>query len=97
MADAKKNTGPEVEPPAEAPAPEQPAPDKPEPIVGDPAPAEKAEHEQMVYIDLSELHAFKNHPFGIRDDTEMQGLVESDKTSGINQPRAGAPPLGERL
>ena len=34
----------------------------------------------------SELHAFKNHPFGIRDDTEMQGLVESVKASGVNQP-----------
>ena len=39
-----------------------------------------------MYIDLSELHAFKNHPFGIRDDTEMQGLVESVKASGVNQP-----------
>ena len=41
---------------------------------------------QIVYIDLSELYAFKNHPFSVRDDTEMQGLVESVKASGVNQP-----------
>ncbi len=45
-----------------------------------------AEREQIVYINLSELHPFKNHPFGVRDDTEMKGLVESVKASGVNQP-----------
>ena len=42
--------------------------------------------EQIVYINLSELHPFKNHPFGVRDDAEMNGLVESVKASGVNQP-----------
>ena len=42
--------------------------------------------EQIVYISLSELHPFKNHPFGVRDDAEMNGLVESVKASGVNQP-----------
>ena len=42
--------------------------------------------EQIVYLDLSELHAFKNHPFGVRDDAEMRSLVESVKTGGVNQP-----------
>ena len=45
-----------------------------------------AQPEQIVYINLSELHPFKNHPFGVRDDTEMKGLVESVKASGVNQP-----------
>ena len=39
-----------------------------------------------MYLNLSELHPFKNHPFGVRDDAEMQGLVESVKASGVNQP-----------
>ena len=68
--------------PAEAPAAE-PTPEQP-PVPRDAA--RSAEPEQIVYIDFSELHAFKNHPFGVRDDTEMQGLVESVKASGVNQP-----------
>ena len=34
----------------------------------------------------TELRPFKNHPFGVRDDAEMQGLVESVRASGVNQP-----------
>lgn len=67
-----------AEAPAAAPTPEQPS------VPRDAA--RSVEPEQIVYIDLSELHAFKNHPFGVRDDTEMQGLVESVKASGVNQP-----------
>ncbi len=44
------------------------------------------EPEQIVYLNLSELHAFKNHPFGVRDDAEMRSLMESVKTGGVNQP-----------
>ncbi|MDK2814031.1 MAG: ParB family transcriptional regulator, chromosome partitioning protein [Clostridiales bacterium] len=44
------------------------------------------EPEQIMYLNLSELHAFKNHPFGVRDDAEMRSLVESVKTGGVNQP-----------
>ena len=53
-----------------------------------PAPrdATRAEKEEIVYINLSELHPFQNHPFGVRDDAEMQGLVESVRASGVNQP-----------
>jgi len=53
-----------------------------------PAPrdATRAEEEKIVYIDLTELHPFKDHPFGVRNDTEMQSLVESVKTGGVNQP-----------
>lgn len=53
-----------------------------------PAPrdATRAEKEEIVYLNLSDLHPFKNHPFGVRDDAEMQGLVESVKAAGVNQP-----------
>lgn len=70
----------------QAAAPEAPAPTEPE---QPPAPRDatrSAEPEQIVYINLSELHPFKNHPFGVRDDNEMKGLVESVKASGVNQP-----------
>ena len=53
-----------------------------------PAPrdATRGVKEEIVYLNLAELHPFKNHPFGVRDDAEMQGLVESVKAAGVNQP-----------
>ncbi len=42
--------------------------------------------EEIVYINLAELHPFKNHPFGVRDDAEMKSLVESVRSGGVNQP-----------
>ena len=76
------------------PAPEKPVVDKggapagaevtPEPSA--PRDATRAEKEEIVYLNLSDLHPFKNHPFGVRDDVEMQGLVESVKAAGVNQP-----------
>ena len=76
------------------PAPENPVVDKgsapagaevtPEPSA--PRDATRAEKEEIVYLNLSDLHPFKNHPFGVRGDAEMQGLVESVKTTGVNQP-----------
>ena len=51
-----------------------------------PRDATRAEKEEIVYLNLSDLHPFKNHPFGVRDDAEMQGLVESAKAAGVNQP-----------
>lgn len=50
--------------------------------------------EEIVYLNLSELHLFKNHPFGVRDDAEMQGLVESVKAAGVNQPALVRPREG---
>ena len=52
------------------------------------------EVEQVVYIKLSELHPFKNHPFQVRDDDEMRAMVESVKDKGITnaavvRPREG--------
>jgi len=60
-----------------------PEPEKP------PEPREaprKDEQEQIVYINLSELHAFKNHPFQVRNDEEMAAMVESVKDKGVTQP-----------
>ena len=42
--------------------------------------------DQIVYLNISELHPFKNHPFGVRDDAEMKALVESVRAGGVNQP-----------
>lgn len=63
---------------APTPEPEKPPEPKEAPRKGDP--------EQIVYINLSELHAFKNHPFQVRDDEEMRAMVESVKDKGVTQP-----------
>ena len=70
----------------QAAAPEAPAPTEPEQPPTPRDATRSTEPEQIVYINLSELHPFKNHPFGVRDDNEMKGLVESVKASGVNQP-----------
>lgn len=44
------------------------------------------EQEQIVYLNLSELFAFKDHPFQVRDDEEMRAMVESVKDKGVTQP-----------
>lgn len=62
----------------EAPESEQPPEPKEAPRKGEP--------EQIVFINLFELHAFKNHPFGVRDDEEMRAMVESVKDKGVTQP-----------
>ena len=64
---------------------EKAAPPAPE-VPPTPRDATRAEKEEIVYLNLSDLHPFKNHPFGVRDDAEMQGLVESVKATGVNQP-----------
>ena len=74
----------------EPPAPKAEPPAKAEPVA---APRSK-EVEQVVYIKLSELHPFKNHPFQVRDDDEMRAMVESVKDKGITnaavvRPREG--------
>lgn len=69
----EKKTPEKEETPAPEPEPPQEAPRKGEP-------------EQIVFLNLSELHAFKNHPFGVRDDEEMRAMVESVKDKGVTQP-----------
>jgi len=80
MSQSKKAAGKSAPAKEETPAPE---PEQP-PVPRDAARSE--EPEQIVYLDLSELHTFKNHPFGVRDDAEMRALVESVKAGGVNQP-----------
>ena len=75
---------------SEPPAPKTEAPAKAEPV----AAPRSQEVEQVVYIKLSELHPFKNHPFQVRDDDEMRAMVESVKDKGITnaavvRPREG--------
>lgn len=42
--------------------------------------------EQIVYLKLSDLHAFKDHPFQVRNDEEMRAMVSSVKDKGVTQP-----------
>ena len=70
---------------------EAPAP-PPEPA--QPRDATRAVKEEVVYLNLSDLHPFKEHPFGVRDDAEMQGLVESVRSGGVNQPALVRPREG---
>ena len=94
---------------AEKAAPEQTKPPKagkthaaPEEKAAPPAPevpptprdATRAEKEEIVYLDLSDLHPFKDHPFGVRDDAEMKSLVESVCNGGVNQPALVRPREG---
>ena len=84
------------------PTPEKPAVDKggapagaevtPESSV--PRDATRAEKEEIVYLGLSDLHPFKDHPFGVRDDAEMKSLVESVRNGGVNQPALVRPREG---
>ena len=64
---------------------EKVAPPVPE-VPPTPRDATRAEKEEIVYLDLSDLHPFKDHPFGVRDDAEMKSLVESVRNGGVNQP-----------
>lgn len=72
------------------PAPPPPPPEQPP----QPRDASRGQKEEIVYLDLSELHPFQNHPFGVRDDVEMQGLVSSVKAGGVNQPALVRPREG---
>ena len=74
----------------EAPAAPPPAPEQPP----QPRDATRAEKEEIVYLNLSELFPFKDHPFGVRDDAEMKGLVESVKDNGVHQPALVRPREG---
>ena len=71
-----------------------PAPAKPE---QPPAPRDatrSGETEKVMYLNLSDLYNFKNHPFGVRDDAEMKSLIESVGNGGVNQPALVRPREG---
>lgn len=42
-----------------------------------------AASDQIVNVTLSELHTFKNHPFHVNDDKEMEELAESIREHGV--------------
>lgn len=86
MSQSKSPAGKGVPAKAEAPAATEQPPS--------PRDAARGVKEKIVYLNLSELHPFKNHPFGVRDDAEMQGLVESVKAAGVNQPALVRPREG---
>src|SRR5699024_7247311 len=67
----------------EAPAAPQPAPEVPP----QPRDATRAEKEEIVYLNLSELFPSKDHPFGVRDDAEMKGLWSRSRTTAYTSPR----------
>ena len=78
-------------------APPEPAKEEapaPPPEPAQPRDATRAVKEEVVYLNLSDLHPFKDHPFGVRDDAEMQGLVESVRSGGVNQPALVRPREG---
>ena len=98
--EAPSKTGKAAQKPAPAKKPEK-APKAPKPAKATPevkapvqaetpaAPAEAprpGKEEQIVYIKLSELHAFKNHPFQVRNDEEMKAMVSSVRDKGVTQP-----------
>ena len=98
--EAPSKNGKAAQKPAPAKKPEK-APKAPKPAKATPevkaavqadtpaAPAEAprpGKEEQIVYIKLSELHAFKNHPFQVRNDEEMKAMVSSVRDKGVTQP-----------
>ena len=82
--EARPPTGPkEAAPPKE--------PEKPP----EPKEARRPEKtEEVVFIKLSELFPFKDHPFQVRSDEEMSSMVESVKDKGITQPATVRPREG---
>ena len=97
-APGKKGKAAQKPAPAKKPekAPKAPKPTKAMPEVKAPVQAETpatpaeaprpGKEEQIVYIKLSELHAFKNHPFQVRNDEEMKAMVSSVRDKGVTQP-----------
>ena len=42
-------------------------------------------------IDITKLKAFENHPYKVKDDEEMEALVDSVKEQGILSPIIARP------
>ncbi|MDO5110954.1 MAG: ParB/RepB/Spo0J family partition protein [Clostridia bacterium] len=53
---------------------------------------EKAERQEEIRcLALTELHSFAGHPFSVRDDDDMQAMVESVKQYGVMVPAIARP------
>ena len=50
------------------------------------SPAPPPQEETVIQIPLSELHPFPNHPFKVRDDDAMRGMMESVREYGVLTP-----------
>jgi len=72
-----KSAGKQAPAKEEAPAPEPPPEPREAPRSG--------EKEEVVYLNLSELYPFKDHPFEVKNDDEMRAMVESVKDKGVTQ------------
>ena len=44
---------------------------------------QEAKLEKIQILPLTELHPFRNHPFQVRDDDEMDKMVDSVKEYGV--------------
>ena len=85
---AEKTSQPQ-EPAKTPPGADGQAPQPKSPVQAGPAQPQEAPRrgdEQIVYLKLSELHAFKDHPFQVRNDEEMRAMVSSVKDKGVTQP-----------
>ncbi|MEY8268619.1 ParB/RepB/Spo0J family partition protein [Lachnospiraceae bacterium 64-25] len=82
---AKAEKAPQPQKQAKA-APEAKPAAQPEKAAQAPTEAPRRGDEQIVYLKLSDLHAFKNHPFQVRNDEEMRAMVSSVKDKGVTQP-----------
>ena len=82
-----------IPPKREVPSKEAKAPEQEQPAAPRDA-TRSAEPEEIVYLNLSDLHPFKDPPFGVRDDAEMKSLVESVRNGGVNQPALVRPREG---
>lgn len=47
--------------------------------------------ERVQDINLEELHPFRNHPFKVKDDEEMEKTVESVREYGVLTPAIARP------
>ena len=83
----KPAPGQKPEKASKAPKPAKATPEVKAPVQAEtPAAPRPGKEEQIVYIKLSELHAFKNHPFQVRNDEEMKAMVSSVRDKGVTQP-----------
>ncbi len=82
---AKQEKTSKVDKPAEQ-EPQETPPPLPEQLQEPKEAPRSTEPEQIVYLKLSELYAFKDHPFQVRNDDEMAAMVESVKDKGVTQP-----------
>ena len=53
--------------------------------------SQDSEQESILYVPITELHAFHNHPFRVVNDDAMGSMVESIKEYGVHTPALARP------